>query len=159
MKQHEDITDETLHALSEESAVTLQADEVVEAGGAEQSALSKFTRTEGEDARPGLSFREIMGGDILTGEWFRSQIGLIVLCVVFSVIYITNRYSAEQEIIEIENLRVELQEMKYRALTRSGELTERSRQSNIEEQLRLNGDSTLRMPLVPPYVLLKPREE
>ncbi len=124
----------------------------------EHSPISQFAENENEESRSNLSAFKVLTGDILSVDFIRRQIGLIILCLVFVIIYITNRYSAEQEIIEIEQLKIELQEIKYRALTRSSELTERSRQSHIEEQLRINGDSTLRMPLQPPYVILKSYE-
>lgn len=123
------------------------------------SPLSLFTRNEDAEQRPNVSLREIFGGDFLTAEWLRRQIGFIIVCVFFIIIYITNRYSAEQELIEIQNLKIELQEMKYYALTRSGELTVKTRQSNIEEQLMQHGDSTLRMSKEPPFIIkIQPEE-
>lgn len=123
------------------------------------SPFSLFTRNEDAEQRPNVSLREIFGGDFLTAEWLRRQIGFIIVCVFFIIIYITNRYSAEQELIEIQNLKIELQEMKYYALTRSGELTVKTRQSNIEEQLMQHGDSTLRMSKEPPFIIkIQPEE-
>ena len=75
--------------------------------------------------------------------------GLIVLCTFFAIVYITNRYSAEQEMIEIERLKTELTEMRYRALTRSSELTVRTRQSQ---------DSVLQTPKEPPFLIQTPNE-
>ncbi len=122
------------------------------------ATVGEFTRNEEAEQHTNLSLRQILGGDILTGDWLKRQMGLIVLCCVFVIIYITNRYSAEQEIIEIERLKVELQEIKYRALTRSSELTVRSRQSQIEEYLKKTNDSTLTIPKEPPY-RIKRKEE
>lgn len=122
------------------------------------TTVGEFTRNEEAEQHSNLSLRQILGGDILTGDWLKRQMGLIVLCCVFVIVYITNRYSAEQEIIEIERLKVELQEIKYRALTRSSELTVRSRQSQIEEYLKNTNDSTLTIPKEPPY-RIKRKEE
>lgn len=148
--------------LTEQPAgeTTLSSDKEIEADNENRrrkartlSPLSKFTRNEDTEQRPNLSLREIFGGDFLTAKWLRHQIGFILVGMFFIIIYITNRYSAEQELIEIQNLKVELQEIKYYALTRSGELTTKTRQSNIEEQLMHNGDSTLRMPKEPPFII------
>lgn len=116
-----------------------------------QTTVGEFTRSEEAEQHSNMSLKQILGGDILTGDWLKRQMGLIVMCCLFTIIYITNRYSAEQEIIEIERLKTELQEIKYRALTRSGELTVRSRQSQIEEYLKTTNDSTLSVPKEPPY--------
>ena len=106
-----------------------------------------------------MSLREILGGDILTGGWLRRQMGLIVLCTFFAIVYITNRYSSEQEIIEIERLKTELTEAKYRALTRSSELTVKTRQSQVEENLRTTPDSVLEIPKEPPFLINAQNEE
>lgn len=123
------------------------------------SPLKAFTETESVEEGTNVSLREILGGDILTADWLRRQMGLIVLCVFFAIIYITNRYSAEQELIEIERLKTELTEVKYRALTRSSELTVKTRQSQVEQSLRTTPDSVLQAPKAPPFLIKKPKVE
>lgn len=127
--------------------------------GTALSPIKAFTQNEGVEERPNVSLREILGGDILTGGWLRRQMGLIVLCTFFAIIYITNRYSSEQEIIEIERLKTELTEAKYRALTRSSELTVKTRQSQIEESLKATPDSVLEVPKEPPFLINVQNEE
>lgn len=112
-----------------------------------------------EEMRPNLSMRDFLGGDILARGWMRRQMGLFVMLVVLALLYITNRYSAEQELIEIDTLKKEYEEIKYRALTRSSELTERSRQSQLEEMMRHTADSVLTAPKEAPFKLHKPAEE
>ena len=75
--------------------------------------------------------------------WFRRQLGAIALILFGVVLYITNRYQAQQEMIEEEKLRSELQDWKFRSMTRNSELTFKSRQSQLEKQLKNMGDSTL----------------
>ena len=65
--------------------------------------------------------------------------------------YTGNRYSSQQDIITIDSLKVRLQQERYNVLTQSSELLNLSRQSNIEQQLRLFGDSALANPTTPPY--------
>ena len=127
--------------------------------GTALSPIKAFTQNEGVEERPNVSLREILGGDILTGGWLRRQMGLIVLCTFFAIIYITNRYSSEQEIIEIERLKTELTEAKYRALTRSSELTVKTRQSQIEESLKATPDSVLEVRKEPPFLINVQNEE
>lgn len=100
-----------------------------------------------------MSWRDFLVGDVLDAAWLRRQIPFMVMCLVFAVIYITNRYSSEQELIEIERLKIELNEIRYRALTRTSELTEKTRQSHIEQALRNTADSVLQIPQEPPFIL------
>lgn len=124
------------------------------------SPIEALTENEGVEERTNVSLKEILGGDILATGWLSRQMGLLLLCAFFAIVYITNRYSAEQEMIEIERLKTELEEVKYRALTRSGELTVKSRQSQIEQSLSQTSDSLLSIPKEPPFIInLKEGEE
>lgn len=66
--------------------------------------------------------------------------------------YINNRYECQLQLIEIDNLKKELIDIKYDALTRSSELMERSRQSRIEEYIATK-ESDLQTSTNPPYLL------
>lgn len=148
--------------IPEEAGVEYTAAESAsceEESGTALSPIREFTKNEGVEQRPNLSLREILGGDILTNGWLKRQMGLIVLCAFFAIIYITNRYSSEQEIIEIEKLKTELTDMRYRALTRSSELTVKTRQSQVEQSLKMTGDSVLESPKEPPYIIKSNRRE
>lgn len=87
----------------------------------------------------------------IDGQWFKKQIGVIILAVLGIIVYITCRYQAQQEIILEEQLRSELQDWKFRTLTRSSELTLKTRQSQIESALKNFGDSTLKVSTEPPF--------
>ena len=172
MKEELDLEEKTDVELvgvpTEEAAGSPGAEEAEPGGGlsegdgvvpGELSPIKAFTESEGVDQRPNVSLREILGGDILTAGWLRRQMGLILLCTFFAIIYITNRYSAEQEMIEIEKLKTELTEVRYRALTRSSELTVKTRQSQIEKSLRQTPDSVLQSPKEPPFLIKSQNEE
>ena len=94
----------------------------------------------------------------IDGQWFKKQIGVIILAVVGIIIYITCRYQAQQEIILEEQLKKELQDWKFRTLTRSSELTLKTRQSQIENALKNFGDSTLKVSTEAPYTTTVTRE-
>ena len=74
------------------------------------------------------------------------------LTEVLIIIYINNRYECQLQLIEIDNLKKELIDIKYDALTRSSELMERSRQSRIEEYIATK-ESDLQTSTNPPYLL------
>lgn len=112
-----------------------------------------------EDERPhssNFTLRKILGGDILTAQMLRNNIGLIVLVVLFAVIYITNRYQVQKNLIELDKLKTELDDAKYRALSSSSNLTEKSRESHVLETLSQGPDSSLKMSDRPPYIIQVP---
>ena len=107
---------------------------------------------------PQVSLREILGGDYLLGSYLRRNIGFIILLVLLGILYISNRYAAQQEIIEEEKLRQELVEKKNYALTQYAALTMASRQSSIERKLRQLGDSLLMSATEPPFIIRVKKE-
>ena len=94
----------------------------------------------------------------IDGQWFKRQIGVIILAVAGIIIYITCRYQAQQEIIQEEQLRKELQDWKFKTLTRNSELTLKTRQSQIENALKNFGDSTLKVSTEAPYTTTVTKE-
>lgn len=123
-------------------------------------SLSEVIRQQAtEDEAPQsrtFSLRKILGGDVLSTSFMRRQVWLCVLIALFIVVYIGNRYSCQQAIIEIDALQKELKDAKYKALSSNSKLTELSRQSNVLEMLKNNKDSTLKMPTQPPYIITVP---
>lgn len=117
--------------------------------------LSGWRRLFQSEDLPQLSLREILGGDFLVGHFLRRQIRFILLLMLLGIAYITNRYMAQQEVIEEERLRKELTDTKNYMLTQYSELTEQSRQSLLEQRLRANGDTTLVAPKEPPFFIPK----
>ena len=67
----------------------------------------------------------LIGGDMfVSGAMLRKQIGMIVLVVAFTIFYIDNRYTVQQQQLKIDRLKRELIKWKYIDLTRSSELME-----------------------------------
>jgi hypothetical protein len=101
-----------------------------------------------------MSIRSILGGDILANDFFKRQTSLLILIMVLTILYIDNRYTSQQEMIEIDRLKKELTDIKYDALTRSSELMEKSRQSRIEEYISTE-ESHLETSTCRPYLIKK----
>ena len=101
-----------------------------------------------------MSIRSILGGDILANDFFKRQTRLLILIMILTILYIDNRYSSQQELIEIDRLKKELTDIKYDALTRSSELMEKSRQSRIEEYISTE-ESPLETATNRPYLIQK----
>ena len=113
-----------------------------------------------EEASGSSSFtlRKILGGDILTAQIIRRQIWLVILIVFFVIIYISNRYNIQNDIIELDKLQKDLQDTKYKALSTSSQITEKSRESNVLDMLKNNKDSVLHIATQPPYIINVPEE-
>ena len=105
-----------------------------------------------------FTLRKILGADILTAHIIRRQIWLLILVVFFIIIYISNRYSIQKDLIEIDQLQKELQDAKYKALSSSSQITEKSRESNVLDMLKNNKDSILHIATQPPYIINVPEE-
>ena len=110
--------------------------------------------TEGEsDAAEGRNLREVVKSMNIDGRWFLNQIPLFLLILLGILLMVTNRYQAQQEMIQKEQLLKDVEDWRYRALTRSSELTTATRQSQIEERLKQMGDSTLVPSKEPPFTI------
>jgi len=101
---------------------------------------------------------KILGGDILNSKPIRDQIWVVLLASFFVFLYIANRYSCQKDLIEIDRLNKQLTDAKYRALSSSSKLTEKSRESKVLEMLRDNNDSLLKIASQPPFIIEVPAE-
>ncbi len=79
----------------------------------------------------------------LNGEWLIKQVPLLLIIVGFFVVMTTSRYQWQQKQIEKEELKKEIEDVTYRWADVISELTAATLQSEIENRLRSNGDSTL----------------
>lgn len=135
---------------------TAPAEEIVEEPSSLREAI-KETATEDEAPQSkNFTLRKILGGDILSTQTIRSQIWVILLITAFLIIYISNRYSCQQDLIQIDKLQKELQDAKYKALASSSQLTEKCRESHVLDMLKANNDSLLKIANQPPYIIKVP---
>ena len=121
-----------------------------------KEVIQEQAREDEETLTSSITLRKILGGDFLTASMLRRQIGIILIIVAFVIVYISNRYSCQKDMLEIDRLNNELIDAKYRALSSSSELTEKCRESNVLKMLQNNKDSVLRIPSQPPYIIQVP---
>ena len=162
---------------AEEQAAMMQAaeEEAIEEHPAEESLRQELKATEQKardtlkkiaenvhesDSTPGgaLTLRKILGGDILSADMVRRQIWLFMLIVLFTIVYVAIRYQCQQDMIQIDKMEKELVDAKYKSLSSSSVLTERSRESHVLEVLRMNHDSLLQASEQPPYIINVPED-
>lgn len=123
-----------------------------------KAVIAKQAIEEEMSGSASFTLRKILGGDILTAQIIRKQIWLFILVVFFVIIYISNRYSIQKDLIELDQLQKELQDTKYKALSTSSQITEKSRESNVLEVLQHSKDSILHIATQPPYIINVPEE-
>ncbi len=114
--------------------------------------LFRLLHSDGEDAKALKQLKSVRKQLSIDGRWFKKQIGVLALAVIGIIGYITCRFQAQQELIQIEKLKKERTDWAYRSLTRSSQLTLKTRQSLIEKSLKEFGDSTLKASVQPPII-------
>ena len=156
--------EETTQASANNEAVTPLTEEEEkekeEKEGVEKikAAIEEQAREDEQPQSSNFTLRKILGGDILSARLLRNNIWLIITIVFFTIVYISNRYSVQKYLIDIDKLRNELDDAKYRALSSSSQLTEKTRESHILEILKTRKDSVLKMSDRPPYIIDVPEK-
>ncbi|GAB6982816.1 FtsL-like putative cell division protein [Prevotella dentasini] len=145
-------------AAAHAEKVRLREEEEAKEAEVIKAVIAEHAREDEQPLSPNLTLKKILGGDILSAQLFRNNIKLILLIVGFVIVYITNRYSVQKDLIEIDKLNTELEDAKYRALSSSSQLTEKSRESHVLELLKTNKDSVLKMAAQPPYKIEVPKK-
>ena len=123
-----------------------------------KAAIEEQAREDEQPQSSNFTLRKILGGDILSTRLLGNNIWLIITAVIFTIVYISNRYSVQKYLIEIDKLQKELEDAKYRALSSSSQLTEKTRESHILEILKTRKDSVLKMSDRPPYIIDVPEK-
>ena len=100
-----------------------------------------------------FTLRKILGGDFLSSEMLKKQIWVIILIAMFTLVYVSNRYSCQKDLLRINELNIKLEDAKYKALASSSQLTELCRESNVLNMLKNNNDSTLHIATQTPFII------
>ena len=144
--------------MAEDTKFRAEKEEVVESKASALEMLINSVSEEDSKPTAQLRLKMILGGDILNAQFVRRQLWLIVIVVVFVIIYVASRYQCQQDMIKIANMELELKDAKYRALSISSKLTERSRESHVLKLLKENNDSLLKASDQPPYIINVPKK-
>lgn len=94
-------------------------------------------------------FGRIISHDLLVRHWKKIAVGLLLIMV-----YISNRYTCQQRLAEINSLERQLTDLRYESMTISSELMGSSRQSQVKELVESKGID-LEESKQPPFQLSK----
>ena len=97
-----------------------------------------------------LTWRSFVNGELLDGNWFRKHIFFIIFILVLTILYVSNRYACQREQLEQTRLTETLTDSRYKALTATSQLNERTRRSKLMEML---SDTSLESPVGQGYLL------
>ena len=101
-----------------------------------------------------ISIWYILGGGILKEDFIVKHTSMVVLVICLIFFAITNRYTCDQKLNEIDRLQQQLRDVRFEALSISSELTGNSRQSQVELLIEEQGID-LEGAKTPPYELYK----
>lgn len=96
----------------------------------------------------------IIGGEIFTSKFITNNAWLLALIVLYSFVYVGNRYEYEQELLRIDRLIKKRDKLKNNLLTLKSEFSYKSRQTEIEKFLQ-EADSDLKVATKPIYKVRK----
>lgn len=148
-------------ADKEEEAATEQPSEEAEAERVAEATRQAIEEQAREDENPhstNYTLRQIIGGEMLQTGVMRKNVGLMAVVGLFLFVSVTNRYSVQEKLKEINRLEAKLKDAKYRALSTGSKYTEKTRLSFVLQALRNSKDSVLKIPDQPPYKIQVPEE-
>ncbi|MDR2038881.1 MAG: hypothetical protein LBQ60_13240 [Bacteroidales bacterium] len=102
----------------------------------------------------GRSIKDLLNGSLLTRGIILKNIGFIVWLTFLGVIYIGNRYHAEQVARNMNTLQWEVKDLRAESITTAAELMNISRQSQVVQMVK-NKQMDLKESVEPPYKIQK----
>lgn len=128
-----------------------EEEEELDDATARRRLMESFVDNDGEKSDFNLSF--VLRGDILTTKWLRRHILWLIMVVFLTFLYVSNRYSAQKQMIHINSLKEQLKETHYDAMARSSELMRNCRRSTIINKIENDPLNTLETPKKQPVVI------
>lgn len=103
-----------------EDAATEQPSEEAEAERVAEAIRQAIEEQAREDENPhstNYTLRQIIGGEMLQTGVMKKNVGLMAVVGLFLFVSVTNRYSVQEKLKEINRLEAKLSDAKYRALS------------------------------------------
>lgn len=153
-----DETVEAQGAAREDAATEQPSEEAERVAEAIRQTIEEQAREDENPHSTNYTLRQIIGGEMLQTGVMRKNVGLMAVVGLFLFVSVTNRYSVQEKLKEINRLEAKLKDAKYRALSTGSKYTEKTRLSFVLQALRNSKDSILKIPDQPPYKIQVPEE-
>ena len=147
------------HASAAQAARDAEDAEAERVAEAIKQAIEDQAREDENPHSTSFTLRQILGGEMLQAGILRKNVGLIFVVAAFLIVSVSNRYSVQKMLIEINKLEHKLDDVKYRALSTGSKYTEKTRQSYVLQALRHGKDSVLQIPEQPPFKIQVPEKD
>lgn len=145
-------------AAHEDATTEQPAEEAERVAEAIRQAIEEQAREDENPHSTNYTLRQIIGGEMLQTGVMRKNVGLMAVVGLFLFVSVTNRYSVQEKLKEINRLEAKLKDAKYRALSTGSKYTEKTRLSFVLQALHNSKDSILKIPDQPPYKIQVPEE-
>jgi hypothetical protein len=106
----------------------------------------------GKRSTIGKVAHSVLDGTFLTRDGMIRQMPFLLYLAFLALVYITNSFYAERNVIETDRLRKEMKELRYKYITIKSQLMFISKQSEVLKKISLKG---LKEATVPPYKVVE----
>jgi hypothetical protein len=93
-------------------------------------------------------FHDIIAGDLLSNQAVLKNMPFLVFLAILAMFYISNTYYSEKTFKQIEKIKNELKELRYRSITAKAKMLDVSKQTEIAKKVELIG---IKGTTTPPY--------
>jgi hypothetical protein len=149
-----EVDEENDVVVESEPADDMSVDEVDDDDSRTNAQKAIEALRDDDEESTSVTLKAVLGGDIFSVSWLRRNLPFFILIMIMLVLYITNRYAAQKEMIRIDNLKKELSDARNRATSRSSQLLQLSRESKVVEFLKHTPDSALNVASQPPFTIV-----
>ena len=129
--------------LESPEVTELQDGGVVESQSEEESSLQTSGRSDTRLSRKGnraaRGIGKVLGGDILAGEWVMKQVKLVLLCLVYLLLIVGNRYRVENLSREKAATEERINYLREHRIQMQKQYQQSVKISQIAEQLKESG--------------------
>lgn len=94
-----------------------------------------------------MKIKEIVGGEVLLGPWFRKNIFLFFIIAILTILYIANRYNIEGKVRAIEKTNQEIKELEMKRTGIKTQYQKSSMMMELEKTLTPIGVGVSREPI------------
>jgi hypothetical protein len=93
-------------------------------------------------------FHDVIAGDLLSNQAVLKNMPFLVFLAILAMFYISNTYYSEKTFKQIEKIKNELKELRYRSITAKAKMLDVCKQTEIAKKVELIG---IKGTTTPPY--------